>query len=176
MSADVIPLHRATKTRDRTTTEQDVGTPLELIAAVQKRLGKIVIDLAATEALAVVDAYISPEQDSLSMPWAQIGHLRFSLTGWGWLNPPFAQSGAWVRKCAQEAAHGARLIVLLQAAVDSNYFAEHIYGKAEVWFLQGRLTFRGHTQPYPKGCMLCIYERGRFPHLRVWDWRKDVLR
>lgn len=175
--ADVIRLpRRATDVRDRATTEQDVGTPLALIEAVQKRLGKIELDLASTEELAVVSSFISPAQESLSMPWHQIGHLKHRPNGWGWLNPPFGQSAKWVAKCAEEAARGARLIVLLQAAVDSNYFAEHIYGRAEVWFLQGRLTFRGHTQPYPKGCMLCIYAPGRFPHLRVWDWKRDVLR
>lgn len=166
----------ATAPRDRTKTVQDVGTPLELIAAVEQSVGGIWVDLASTQELAVCKTFVTPEMDALGQKYGNWAAALSQPGRWGWLNPPFGESTRWVKHAAEQAFKGARLILLLQAAVGSNYFAEHIYGRAEVRFLQGRLTFRGHAQPYPKDCLLAIYEPGRYPALRVWDWRKGKLR
>ena len=42
--------------------------------------------------------------------------------------------------------------------------------------LAGRLTFEGHTQPYPKDLILARYHRGGGNDFDCWDWRKtDAL-
>ena len=65
---------------------------------------------------------------------------------------------------------GSRIFLLTPASIGANWFAEHVYGKAHVLALQGRLTFVGHKQPYPKDCILSVY--GVKPGFSVWDWRK----
>ena len=157
--------------------EQVVVTPWALIDAVERRFGAIVFDLAASKGNARVRAgehcYFGQEQNSLGQHWA---NLRGNL----WLNPPYGKTDEaphgiadWASKCAESAKFGdpRKIPLLIPAGVGSNWFANHIYKKALVLFLQGRVTFEGHTQCYPKDLMICCY--GEKPGIEVWDWRRQ---
>lgn len=196
----------ATRPRDRNKTVQDVGTPPEFIAALEAEFGPLGWDLAATPELAKCPRYITPGVDSLTVPWHQLhlvnagdprigAHPQYDALlameleaelmdpspvpmaeRFHYLNPPFSKSDVWVRKCAEEARLGARLLVLLQASVDTDYYQDSIIGCCECRQLRGRLKFQGHTKPFPKPCMLCVYEPDRRPCVLSWDWKRGVLR
>ena len=93
-----------------------------------------------------------------------------------WLNPPYANIAKWTEKCARwraveaGAASEQRIALLVPASVGSNWFAEHVDGKALVIFLRPRLTFVGHVDPYPKDLLLAIY--GLPPGYECWRWRQ----
>jgi DNA (cytosine-5)-methyltransferase 1 len=146
--------------------KQDYGTPDNLIAAVQRRFGKIVCDLAATPLNTKCEAdYYTPEMDSLSRPWAR----EFS-TGLLWLNPPFANIAPWAEKCTAESRERHGLITLLvPASIGSNWFAKHVEGKAVVIGLSPRITFVGETTPYPKDIALCVFGFGLYG-FQTWRW------
>ena len=59
------------------------------------------------------------------------------------MNPPYGrQIGKWVKKCYEESRKPDTLVVLLiPARTDTRYFHDYIFGKAEVRFIKGRLTF-----------------------------------
>lgn len=148
--------------------KQTYGTPDDFLDAVRSHFGRIAFDLAATHENAVAPRHFSPVDDALLQPWNQ---LRIGRE-WAWLNPPFDDIGRWAAKCAREAARGARILFLVPASIGSNWFRDHVYPHATVHALNGRLTFKGETQPYPKDCMLCVFDGRKAPGpLQVWMWK-----
>ena len=71
-----------------------------------------------------------------------------------WCNPPYGKIGPWV---AMAAKCPTPVAVLIPAAVGTNWWADHVHGKAAIYLFRPRLTFQGHTAPYPKDLALLIY-------------------
>ncbi len=144
--------------------KQDYGTPRDFLDAVEKRFGSIHFDLAASASNAKAQDYFTEADDALSKNWAQCpGSLL-------WLNPPFADIAPWAAKCALHASASVRILLLTPASVGSNWFAEHVHGKAIVLGLNPRLTFEGTSDPYPKDLMLSCFGFG-VNGFDVWRWK-----
>lgn len=145
--------------------EQVVETPPDFIKAIKSRLGihEFAIDLAANKDNAKAHQFYSEDDDALIQGWV--------FEGWDWCNPPYSDIEPWVAKAAIESQKGAKVAMLLPASVGSNWWATHVDRKAYVTFLNGRITFEGHTGPYPKDLVLLLYA----PFLRggstVWRWK-----
>lgn len=150
--------------------EQSVGTPRVFLDAVEQRFGTIDLDVAASPHNAVCSQYYALEhgQDGLRDEW--VGNLN-------WCNPPFAKIGPWVEKALTEREFGHPSLLLLPAGVGSNWFRDFVHEKADVYFLNGRLTFVGHDTPYPKDLILLHYQPAILfsPQYAVWNWRTDEL-
>ncbi len=160
---------RKMPTQKSSTSEQVVQTDPLLMRAVERRFGALHVDLAATMANTQAAVFISKEQDSLRQPWATL-YPRGRM----WLNPEFNNIGEWAWKCARECVHlkrGGNIFLLTPASIGANWFRDYVAPHARVIALNGRLTFVGHKQPYPKDCMLSVY--GMTPGFEVWDWRKQ---
>ncbi len=52
------------------------------------------------------------------------------------------------------------LVMLLPASVGANWFIKFAARDSLVLALSPRLTFKGQTQPYPKDCVLLVYNYG----------------
>lgn len=143
--------------------KQDYGTPWEFIHAVEKRFGKLTIDLAASAANAKAPTFYTEADDSLSKPWGE-------LTGLGWLNPPFADIEPWAARCADLASPQFRILLLTPASVGSEWFARHVHKEAIVLGLRPRITFEGTKDPYPKDLMLSVFGTGAHG-FDTWRWR-----
>lgn len=85
---------------------------------------------------------LDPQVDGLVAP--------FSYERLNYVNPPYARGhiGQWVKKCALEAAKGARIAMLIPAYTDTSYFQDYIFQKApidfyrvDVIFMRGRMKF-----------------------------------
>lgn len=150
---------------DRGASRQDYSTPSAFIDAVVARFGPIAFDLAADSFNAKAPSYFDEERDALAQKWDRRGT---GTDGLFWLNPPYADITPWAKKCALE-AHRARILLLVPAAVGSNWWREWVHGRAGVLFLNGRLSFDGKN-PYPKDCCLALYGIG-VPGYDVWAWR-----
>lgn len=83
-------------------------------------------------------------------------------------NPPYSRKTstnpgqiAWVQKCAAEAKKpGTVVVALLPARTDTELFHSYIYGKAEIRFLKGRVSFLDNGKEAGKplfGSMICIW-------------------
>lgn len=147
--------------------KQDYETPDDFMAAVRNRFGAPVYDLAASAENKKADLFLCEELNSLTVPRHTL------LEGVHWLNPPFGNIGEWAEKCSQEARLGARILLLTPASVGANWFASHVHNQAHVLFLNGRLTFKGATDPYPKDCILSCYNITHPSHhgYDVWRWK-----
>lgn len=158
--------------------EQVVATPSAFLMAVKNRFSYLfeeekdfAIDLAASPDNAVVDNYYTEADNALIQPWHQV-------KGVCWCNPPYADIKPWVAKAVEESNKGANIFMLLPASVGSNWWRQYVDRKSWAMFLNGRLTFVGHTSPYPKDLALVIYNRIFHDESRsnysVFPW-KDYL-
>lgn len=146
--------------------KQDYRTPPIFLDAVRRRFGltAFAIDLAASDDNAVAPLWYTEAEDALKQPWRTKGREM------GWLNPPFASIGPWVEKAWKESRIGARVLVLLPAAVGANWWRDWVDGKCFVLFLNGRLTFVGEADAYVKDCVLLVYGPDVAPGHAVWSW------
>lgn len=148
--------------------KQDYGTPPAFLAAVERRFGPIVWDLAAHASNSVCgDRYFGPGsrwgEDSLERAWDRLPGVP--RDGLRWLNYPFGDARIWMRKVSREAKFGVRIAVLGPAAVATNWFAKYVYGQALVLPFRPRLKFlgmapnpkTGKVDPFIKDLALFIY-------------------
>lgn len=156
---------------------QIVGTPWELIDAVEARFGKIEFDLAATADNCKVREFgkVNPfkrfgpgskrGEDALIQDWA-------ALRGNKWLNPEFGDIKSYAAKCFMTLSEKPKgsIFLLIPASVGSNWWRDYIDGRARAHFLNPRVTFQGHTASYPKDLALIHY--GGKPGYEVWPWKK----
>ena len=166
-----------------TTSEQTVTTPWEFIDAVEARFGKLTFDLAADKANTRIRArstaysHFSAQEDALSKTWMGLGNM--------WLNPPFSRPpiAKWAAKCVAEINRSRaenignidRILMLTPASVGANWFWDYVWGNATVIMLSPRLTFEGHSDPYPKDLMLSVFG-GFGTHdktIERWQWKMN---
>lgn len=140
--------------------------PPDFLAAVKRRSGlkEFAIDLAASPDNAVAPLFYTEAENALTQPW------RTKAREIGWLNPPFADIAPWVEKAWRESQIGARLVMLVPAAVGANWWRDHVHGKAFALLLNGRLTFVGQKDCYPKDCALLVYGPDVAPGYDMWSW------
>lgn len=134
--------------------DQAIETPWEFIRAVEGKFGPIKYDLACTEANCKGQFGIYEEvADSLKQRWHVFQSDAGDGRGWYqpllYLNPPFDPIAPWVRKCAEEAALGACILLLHRLAADSNWFWDYVWPNATVYALTPRLKFVGQKDVYP---------------------------
>ena len=196
--------------------KQDYATPPEFMEAVTKRFGPIAFDLAAHASNTKSPHYFAPVtgpegplpldpeaygMDAFSHSWAELSKVDFlqegrisdlqGRKGLLWLNPPFNDIPAWVSRCQNEALLGANILLLTPASVGSNWFVDFIARSADVYLLNGRISFiKG--EPYNKDCMLSHFYQnsqnrnavlrnkekvgwGDWRWVSIWDWRNDKI-
>lgn len=154
--------------------KQDYGTPEVFLKAVRRALGvkDFSHDFAADDENAVCPSYWTIKDDSLKQSndkWRE----KVGLYGWGWLNPPFSHIGPWAEKCAEVGSDGGHIAFLVPASVGSNWYRDFVHTHARVLFLNGRITFVGCKQGYPKDCILALYGPDVIVGYDVWKWMTD---
>lgn len=117
------------------------------------------LDPCCTHQTAKCCKHYTPAENGLNQDWG--GEIVFC-------NPPYSRKTktnpgqiAWVQKCAEEAQKPNTIVVaLLPARTDTELFHRYIYGRAEIRFLKGRVSFldRGNEAGKPLfGSMICIW-------------------
>lgn len=151
--------------------ETIVATPTDFMTAVRKRFGVPQWDLAADNAntLGAIGYYGpgSPDPDSLIAPWP--------ITALCWLNPPYSNIKPWTAKCVETAANGGRILLLVPASVGAEWFNLYVRPSAFIFELTPRLTFVGHSTPYPKDLILAYYGPEGFVGRTAWRWKTKPL-
>lgn len=119
------------------------------------------IDLAATDANAKCEAWITKEQDALGdgRDWTDFGMTV------GWCNPPYSRAAQFITKAAAERLQGFLTVMLLPARTDTKAFHQHIYDATtwqarpgvEIRFLPGRLKFGGSANSAPFASMIVVF-------------------
>ncbi len=110
------------------------------------------------------------ERSSVQVEPDEDGNHMFGA-GVVWVNPPYSDIAPWTHKTYLSSCAGCLVVMLVPASVGSNWWRQHVDGKAAVYFLSPRLSFIGHTTPYPKDCALLVYgaESPRYRCVRVTE-------
>jgi len=160
--------------------KQNYQTPKNFINAAVNKFGRIAFDLAADESNAQAKDFYTEADDSLKQDWVRLTYQ----SGYGqsvlWLNPPYDKIHLWAAKCADFGRNviksNTKLLLLVPASVGSDWFTHHVFGKSTVYLLNGRLTFVGEKQPFPRDCILAVYGANVDRTIYSWDWRHDILK
>lgn len=125
-------------------------TPLDLFEQLDDEF-HFTVDAAASAKNALCDRYYNKRDNGLAQSWK--GETV-------WCNPPYGTVLAqWVRKGYEESiTNGVTSVFLIPARVDTNYWHEYIFGKAEIRFIRGRLKFEGPlgggSAPFPAAIVI----------------------
>lgn len=144
---------------------QEVATPWEFINAVECRFGKLDFDLAASASNKKAERFYSKEDNAL------VDDKRWHKNGLCWLNPEFSDIAPWANRCAIESGRGARILLLVPASIDSNWWDCSVHGIATVLPLHPRIKFVGHPTLYPKPLALCVYGIEPVGYPGRWVWK-----
>lgn len=128
-------------------------TPPEILAALYTVFRRFDLDPCSprrTRPPVKARMHYTLEDDGLSLPWH----------GVVFVNPPYGrQLAAWIAKASGEVTSGnARTVVaLIPARTDTTYWHRHIAGKADIYFLRGRLRFGGTEQSAPFPSAIAVW-------------------
>lgn len=147
---------------NRHNSNQAYQTPPEFLTAVYRKFGinGFQLDAAADANNSIAPTHYDEQSNGLLQPW-------YNIT---WCNPPFANIAPWVEKAWIESEQGVTSFLLVPASVGANWWKNWVHDKAYVMFLNGRITFGGQTDPYPKDCALLIYRTATSGGYNVWSW------
>jgi len=137
----------------------DWSTPRQLFEMLDREF-HFTLDACATSknlprpGIEHIDPSIS---NALIRPWVPLEQ------GAVWCNPPYGKELPWwiYKAHAENAMHFLTVVMLLPARTDTKWFHQYCLDRAEIRFLQGRLSFddnRRKRAPFPS--MLLIF-RGR---------------
>ena len=106
------------------------------------------LDPCATKENAKCKKFYTIIEDGLKQKWG--GETVFC-------NPPYGREiGKWVKKSFEEKGN-AKIVILIPARTDTQWFHNYIYGKAEIRFLKGRLKFGDSKNSAPFPSMIVIF-------------------
>lgn len=135
------------------------------------------LDAAAAAHNALCRKFITAEQNTLEMPWADY----LSIPGYVWLNPPYSDITPFVKKAAAESANQIGTVMLVPADTSVGWFKEAIQTASEVRFITaGRLAFINPVTGKPvsgnnKGSMLIIWHPYPRTHCQFTTVERDAL-
>lgn len=88
----------------------------------------------------------NPKFDGLSIRW---GKRNF-------VNPPYAECGAWMRKCYEESRDGKLVVALIPSRTDTRYWHDYVMKAKEIRFIKGRLKFddQKNNAPFPSAVVV----------------------
>lgn len=125
------------------------GTPQDLFDKLHAEFD-FTLDPCATPQNAKCKKFYTMKDDGLSKSWK--GHRVFC-------NPPYNryQIKEWVKKMASSDAE--IVVGLLPARTNTSWFHEHVWKKAEIRFIRGKLHFNGYKWQAPFPSMIVIFSR-----------------
>jgi|SRR5581483_8694729 len=131
------------------------ATPQDLFDRVNEEFGPFDLDAAASEYNHKCPAYYDILTDALRIEKWNGQRI--------WLNPPYGRDlGKWVAK-AEEQAHiyGKRVVLLLPARTDTQWWHKSVADAEQIRFLKGRLRFEGAESSAPFPSVIVVFDGQR---------------
>ena len=76
------------------------------------------------------------------------------------LNPPYSQIGAFIKKAYEESQKGATVVCLIPSRTDTKYFHDYCMKAIEIRFIKGRLHFSCSKNAAPFPSCIVIFKPG----------------
>lgn len=116
-------------------TSDEWATPLDVFERIAAAYGPFDLDACCRPETAKARRYFTKDDDALTKRW----------TGRVWVNPPYSDPRPWIEKAMSAAVSGdaSRVVMLLPASTDTNWFHDLVLPFADVVFVKGRVKFLG---------------------------------
>jgi len=98
--------------------------------------------------------FLYPEQDGLKEDWSKYKSV--------FVNPPFKDAYKWLKKSKEESEKGCTVVVLLPSKTETKWWHEFALKADEIRFVQRRVTFEGHKDPFIIGIALIIFNSTKY--------------
>jgi phage N-6-adenine-methyltransferase len=76
------------------------------------------------------------------------------------LNPPYSQISAFIKKAYEESQKGATVVCLIPSRTDTVYWHSYVMKAIEIRFIKGRLKFSGSKNGAPFPSCIVIFKPG----------------
>jgi phage N-6-adenine-methyltransferase len=130
---------------------EDWETPPDFFAKWNARFG-FTLDVCATPANAKCARFITPAQDGLAQDWG---------ADVCWMNPPYGREiPKWMAKALDASRHGATVVCLVPARVDTRWWHGLVEPFADYEFVPGRIRFVGAKYNAPFPCAVVTFRPG----------------
>jgi site-specific DNA-methyltransferase (adenine-specific) len=90
--------------------------------------------------------------DALNIRWE-------GVPGPFWLNPPYSQIAAFLKKVYEESQKGAVVVCLIPVRSDTHYWHDYVMKAQEIRFVKGRLKFGDATTGAPFPSCVVIFDK-----------------
>lgn len=134
-------------------------TPPDALALVSACFGgRIDLDPCAARHRAHRFAVTSWSAGGLDNPWQTHGAPVRRI----YVNPPYGREiGAWINQCIAAGRAGARVLALVPARTDTQWFQAAALTASRIGFITGRLTFVGAPAPAPFPSAFILWDATR---------------
>ena len=108
---------------------------------------RFTLDAAASDTNALCSVYFTQADDGLSQCWKH--HTT-------WVNPPYSQLKAWLKKGSEEGKH-TTVVMLVPARTDTKAWQDYVIPHAsEIHYIRGRLKFGDskNSAPFPSAIIV----------------------
>ena len=110
------------------------------------------IDIAATQENTKCIGYFDKETNALTSEWISDDYDEDDIPIAGgfykfFLNPPYSQIAAFMKKAYEESLKGATVVCLIPCRTDTKYWHNYVMQAQEIRFVKGRLKFNNRTLP-----------------------------
>lgn len=140
-------------------------TPLNLYETLKEEF-PFTLDAAADDENHLCDEYFTYETNGLEQDW--LGH------DYVFVNPPYSEAAKWVKKASEESKKGIHVVMVLNVASGTKYWADYIWEKTgkpwalkprenvEVRFMKHRIRFvppppLKESSPRFENCIVVFY-------------------
>ena len=121
------------------------STPQSLFDELNKEFN-FTLDPCATKENAKCKKFFTLKENGLLQDWSK---------DFVFMNPPYGKTiGKWIKKLSESCG-----VALLPARVDTKWFHNYIYNKAEIRFIKGRIKFGGGKNSAPFPSMVVIFRK-----------------
>lgn len=122
------------------------ATPLEWFNYLDLEFG-FTLDPCCTHENTKCEQHFTQEEDGLSQSWADQRVF---------VNPPYGRAiRKWMEKAYTEARdHGALVVCLVPARVDTNWWHDYAMRATEIRFPKGRIHFGDSPSPFPSAIVI----------------------
>lgn len=116
-------------------TSDEWATPQSVVDMLGREFGPFDLDACCRPETAKASMYYTKASDGLTAHWF----------GCVYVNPPYSDPGPWIRRAvaAVGAGDARRVVMLLPASTDTNWFHDDVLPNADVYFVRGRIKFLG---------------------------------
>lgn len=120
-------------------------TPPDLFQGLTREF-KFTLDPCSTHENALCSHHYTIVENGLSKDWGD--NVVF-------MNPPYSNVAAWMKKAYQSSRNGATVVSLIPARTDTNFWHEFAT-KGEIRLIRGRLKFSGSrtSAPFPSAIVI----------------------